>query len=254
MLLQAVSIFPSSGLTSSFWDFVDLRNLCGSSRPGYPIISSHAHPTLFESESLIFRIPFACRDRCGAWGGISCCIRPHSLCITRAYDKSWYCAGMWPPSSVTISTLTMYSMMPSGHAPSNTWHSPSRTAHASTTSSLAQRLSNAVARVVVYPEKACHFGYLTAFRQTWPICFWDLRPLRSVRHSQGCQSTVAAVDSRVSCHGQPKTILYPFIVMIKTSDLSTGLRRSNTEPRYWPFNSLHTSSPAQGGGECWFIW
>ena len=44
--------------------------------------------------------------------------------------------------------------------------------------------------------------------------------------SQGCQLTVAEVDFRVSFHGKPKTRLYTFIGMTKTSDSSTGLRCS----------------------------
>jgi hypothetical protein len=55
-------------------------------------------------------------------------------------------------------------------------------------------------------------------------------------------------------HGKPKTRSYTFIGTTITSDSSTGLRSSNTEPRDWPFDSLHTSSPGQGGGECWFVW
>jgi len=44
--------------------------------------------------------------------------------------------------------------------------------------------------------------------------------------------------------------------LTKTSDSSTGLRYSKkTEPRDLPFGSpLQTSSPGQGGGECWFVW
>jgi hypothetical protein len=55
-------------------------------------------------------------------------------------------------------------------------------------------------------------------------------------------------------HRKPKTRSYTFIGTTRTSDLSTGLRCSNTEPRDWPFDSLHTSSPGQGEGDCWFVW
>jgi hypothetical protein len=55
-------------------------------------------------------------------------------------------------------------------------------------------------------------------------------------------------------HGKPKTRSYTFIGTTKTSDLSTSLRCSITEPRDWPFTSLYTSSPGQGESQCWFVW
>ena len=43
--------------------------------------------------------------------------------------------------------------------------------------------------------------------------------------------------------------------LTKTSDSSTGLRYSKTEPRDLPLgSSLQIPSPGQGEGECWFVW
>jgi len=75
VLPQAVMIgnlaFRALALTRSFRDFVDSRNLCGSSQPGtlsFPL-------TLFlRSSSQNFassRIPFGCLERCGARVAIS---------------------------------------------------------------------------------------------------------------------------------------------------------------------------------------
>ena len=47
-------------------------------------------------------------------------------------------------------------------------------------------------------------------------------------------------------HCKPKTWSYAFIWTTKSSDLSTGVRRSNTESRDWTFGSrLQKSSPGQ---------
>jgi len=117
VLPQAVMIgtisFPALGLTRSFWDFVDPRNLCGSSRPGYPVISSHPLPMLLEPEPLFLtnslRMPWLVR--CESWHIFAAYVHivlvSHEDTTTLDIVKSCYCAGIRPPSSVTISTLTM---------------------------------------------------------------------------------------------------------------------------------------------------
>ena len=63
--------FPALGLTRSFWDFIDPRNLCGSSRPGtlsFPLTLFLHFPSQNRSSS---RIPFGCLETYGARVGIS---------------------------------------------------------------------------------------------------------------------------------------------------------------------------------------
>jgi len=103
----------SAVLLSLFRDFVDTRNLCGSSRPGYLVISSHALPMLLEPKSLFLTntlwMPWKVRcESCRIFGAyVQIVVVSHEHTTILDIVKFWYCAGMRPPSSVTISTLTM---------------------------------------------------------------------------------------------------------------------------------------------------
>ena len=79
------------------------------------------------------------------------------------------------------------------------------------------------------------FGCLTAFRQTCVICFGNLRPVPSIWHLPGCQSTFPSFKFRVSCHDKPKTRLCTFVGTTKTSDSSTSLTCSIDWNKRLPF-------------------
>jgi len=71
LVVVAGAFVNPNGMTKSFWNFVDPRNLCGSSRLGtlsFPVILFQRSPSQNRSSC---RIPIGCLERCGARVAIS---------------------------------------------------------------------------------------------------------------------------------------------------------------------------------------
>jgi len=103
-----LSIFPSSWSHLLFPRCYTSMHFLWFLPAGCPDISSNSLPPLTKPEPLFLTnslwMPWM------VWCNsllYLCCICEHCPCISRVDNKSWYSAGMRPPSSVTISTLTM---------------------------------------------------------------------------------------------------------------------------------------------------
>jgi len=135
------------------------------------------------------------------------------------------------------------------YALSNPSHSPSNMAHVSTSSSLAQRKSNAVVRLIILYSSPCSPRELVrspsvafASCNLFGICRAVNRPfLLSI-------SGYLVIASPTLGH-------MPFLGRLKPPICLLVWVIHNSEPRDLPFGSpWQISLPGQARGACWFIW
>jgi len=97
VLIQAVSIFPSSWLYSLILRFRRSTQFVWFLTVRFPShFLSHSSYTPWARNTLPHQFPMPALIGVVQELAYLCCIHPQSPCISRGYDKSWYCAGMQP--------------------------------------------------------------------------------------------------------------------------------------------------------------